>query len=152
MRGTRFAALAALFICALGGAATATAAPPDAPTACRVDRPAGLWPTNYVDIGTGPWDTHLHHGLNSNFNEHTRPIGTKRAVMIMVDFSDRPSTGAPANQNGRDWREAQPYADWLAPGLDFFENRVQRPLRPEDRRDPEVVPDGQPEHLSRSTG
>jgi len=119
VRGRRLAAAAAMFISALA-AAQATAAPPDAPTACRVERPAGLWPTDYVDIGTGPWDTHLHHGLNSNWNDHTRPIGTVRAVMIMVDFSDRPSTGAPANQNGRDWREAQPYLDWLKPGLDFF--------------------------------
>ena len=105
--------------------------------ACRVDRPAGLWPTDYVDIGTGPWDTHLHHGLNSNFNKHMRPIGTKRAVMIFVDFSDRPSTSAPANQGGRDWREPQSYADWLAPGLDFFKTRVQRPLRP---RQIDVIP------------
>ena len=120
MRVRRIAALAALFICAWT-AATATAAPPDAPTACRVDRPAGLWPTDYVDIGTGPWDTHLHHGLNSNFDEHTRPIGTVRAVMIFVDFADAPvDARANPNQSGRDWREPQSYWDWLKPGLDLF--------------------------------
>src|SRR4051794_39311181 len=101
-------------------APAAMAAPPDAPTACRVDRPDGLWPGDYVDIGTGPWDTHLHHGLNSDFTLHTRPIGRVRAVMLFVDFSDRPSSSAPPSTGGRDWRVPQSYWDLLKGGVDLF--------------------------------
>ena len=45
MRGIVLAALAALLLIV----PVATAAPPDAPTACRVDRPDGLWNEDYVD-------------------------------------------------------------------------------------------------------
>ena len=80
-------------VCAL----PASAAPPDAPTACRVDRPDGLWPGDYVN----DWDTNLHHGLNSDWTKQVRPIGTVRALMIFVDFSDAPVVGANPNQGGR---------------------------------------------------
>ncbi len=116
MRGIVLAALAALLLIV----PVATAAPPDAPTSCRIDRPDGLWNEDYVDLGTGPWDTHLHHGLNSNFNEHTRPIGRVRAVMIFVDFEDAKATEAPENQQGRNWRLPQSYWDLLRPGVDLF--------------------------------
>ena len=86
MRGIVLAALAALLLIV----PVATAAPPDAPTSCRIDRPDGLWNEDYVDLGTGPWDTHLHHGLNSNFNEHTRPIGRVREACVARTGSDRP--------------------------------------------------------------
>src|SRR4051812_39637391 len=101
-------------------APAAMAPPPDAPSACRVDRPDGLWPTDYVDIGTGPWDAHLHHGVNANFNEHTRPIGRVRAVMLFADFSDKPAATANPNQGGRDWRVPQSYWDLLKGGVALF--------------------------------
>jgi hypothetical protein len=112
VRGTLLAALAALLIIV----PVAAAAPPDAPTSCRIDRPDGLWDEDYVDLGTGPWDTHLHHGLNSNWNEHTRPIGRVRAVMLFVDFADAPASAASPSQ----WREPQAYWDLLRPGVDLF--------------------------------
>ena len=115
MRARRLAAVAAMFISALC-AATATAAPPDAPTACKVDRPAGL----LNDRLPRRWDTHLHHGMNTEWNMHTRPIGDVRAVMIFVDFSDRESSSANPNQNGKNWQVPQSYMDWLEPGLGFF--------------------------------
>ena len=116
MRGIVLAALAALLLIV----PVATAAPPDAPTSCRIDRPDGLWNEDYVDLGTGPWDTHLHHGLNSNFNEHTRPIGRVRAVMIFVDFPDAMAADANPNQGGRNWQLPQSYWDLLRPGVDLF--------------------------------
>ncbi len=121
MRGSRFAAVAALLIVVLSVAASAAAAPPDDPVSCRIDRPDGLWNDDYVDIGDGgPWDTHLHHGLNSDFTMHTRPIGRVRAVMLFVDFPNRKATGANPNQGGRNWQLPQSYWDMLKPGVDLF--------------------------------
>ena len=72
-------------------APTATAAPPDPPEQCRVNQPPGLWPSDYIDLGSGEWDTNLHHGLNSDFTKQVRPIGRVKALMIFVDFSDAPA-------------------------------------------------------------
>ena len=99
-------------VCAL----PASAAPPDAPTACRVDRPDGLWPGDYVN----DWDTNLHHGLNSDWTKQVRPIGTVKALMIFVDFSDAPASAANPNQGGRDWRVPQSYWDFLEPSVEMF--------------------------------
>src|SRR4051812_34611792 len=82
-------------------APTATAAPPDAPGQCRVNQPPGLWNSDYVDLGTGEWDTNLHSGLNSDFTKQVRPIGHVKALMIFVDFSDAPASAANPNQGGR---------------------------------------------------
>ncbi|WP_053225640.1 family 16 glycoside hydrolase [Solirubrobacter soli] len=98
----------------------ATAAPPDPPQQCRVDRPDGLWPGDYVDLGSGEWDTNLHHGLNSDFTKQVRPIGHVKALMIFVDFSDAPASAANPNQGGRDWRDPNSYWEFLKQSVDFF--------------------------------
>ena len=80
-------------------------------------RPAdGLWPGDYVD----DWDTNLHHGLNSDWTKQVRPIGTVKALMIFVDFSDAPASAANPNQGGRDWRVPQSYWDFLEPSVEMF--------------------------------
>ena len=86
----------------------ATAAPPDPPAQCRVDRPDGLWPGDYVDLGSGEWDTNLHHGINTDFTKQVRPIGHVKALMIFVDFEDAKASDANPNQGGRDWRAPSP--------------------------------------------
>src|ERR1044072_7557000 len=88
----------------------ASAAPPDPPAQCRVDQPPGLWNSDYVDLGTGEWDTTLHSGLTSNFTKQVRPIGHVKALMIFVDFSDAPASAANPNQAGRD--RPDPNSDW----------------------------------------
>ncbi len=98
----------------------ATAAPPDPPEQCRVNQPPGLWPSDYIDLGSGEWDTNLHHGLNSDFTKQVRPIGRVKALMIFVDFSDAEATAASQNQGGRDWTKQQSYWDFLKQSVDFF--------------------------------
>ena len=80
----------------------------------------GLWNSDYVDLGTGEWDTNLHSGLNSDFTKQVRPIGHVKALMIFVDFSDAPASAANPNQGGRDWRLQQSYWDYLKQSVDFF--------------------------------
>jgi hypothetical protein len=101
-------------------APAASAAPPDAPAECRIDQPPGLWPSDYIDLGSGEWDTNLHHGLNSDFNKHVRPIGRVRALMIFVDFEDAPASAANPSQGGYDWRQPQSYWDFLKQSVEFF--------------------------------
>ena len=84
----RWIALLAAVIATIVVAQPANAVPPDPPADCRVNQPPGLWPGDYVDLGSGEWDTNLHHGLNSDFAKHVRPIGHVKALMIFVDFED----------------------------------------------------------------
>jgi len=97
-------------------AVPASAAPPDPVPECRVDRPDGLWPGDYVN----EWDTNLHHGMNSDWTKQVKPIGHVKALMIFVDFSDAPAAAANPNQGGRDWREPQSYWDFLKQSVDLF--------------------------------
>jgi M6 family metalloprotease-like protein len=116
----RWIAVLVAIAAAIVAAPPATAAPPDPPQQCRVDRPDGLWPGDYVDLGSGEWDTNLHHGLNSDFTKQVRPIGHVKALMIFVDFEDAKASDANPNQGGRDWRDPNSYWDFLKQSVDFF--------------------------------
>ena len=125
----------------------ATAAPPDPPQQCRVDRPDGLWPGDYVDLGSGEWDTNLHHGFNSDFTKQVRPIGHVKALMIFVDFEDAKASDANPNQGGRDWRDPQLLLGLPQAVRRLLQRELQRPLPA--RRDAQVrqvVPDAQADH------
>jgi M6 family metalloprotease-like protein len=67
---------------------------------CKITSPPQGWP----DGSSQGFDTRLHHGLDSDWRDHIRPVGRVRAVMLFVDFPNAPApddTGA--------------YYDFLAP-------------------------------------
>ena len=64
-------------------------AAPDAPSACKIERPAGLWPPYFYE---DYWNTYTHGGFNSDWVAHPRPVGTLKAIMLFVDFPDRPAS------------------------------------------------------------
>jgi len=62
MRAGRWAVLAAVIVSMVAAAAPAGAAI-DAPSACKIERPAGLWPPYFYD---DYWNTYTHGGFNSD--------------------------------------------------------------------------------------
>ena len=88
MRARRWAAFAAMVVSMVVVAAPAGAAV-DPPAACKIERPAGLWPPYFYE---DYWNTYTHGGFNSDWVAHPRPVGTVKAVMLFVDFPDRPAS------------------------------------------------------------
>ena len=116
MRGIVLAALAALLLIV----PAATAAPPDAPTACRVDRPAGLWTrttsSRHRPVGHAPAPRSELQLEQPHAADRARARGDDLRRLLRP-----PSTSAAnPNQNGANWRVPQSYRDWLEPGLDLF--------------------------------
>src|SRR5436190_1304675 len=62
MRAGRWAVVAAMVVSMVVMAAPAGAAP-DAPDACKIERPAGLWPPYFYD---DYWNTYTHGGMNND--------------------------------------------------------------------------------------
>ena len=81
----------------------------DAPSACKIERPAGLWPPYFYE---DYWNTYTHGGFNSDWVAHPRPVGTVKAIMLFVDFPDRPAT-AVTQVSPIDYRTTQAYYDFL---------------------------------------
>jgi M6 family metalloprotease-like protein len=73
---------------------------------CTITSPPQGWP----DGSSQGYDTRLHHGLDSDWRDHIRPVGRVRAVMLFVDF---PTAPAPD--------DTAAYHDFLAPqAIEWF--------------------------------
>lgn len=85
---------------------------PESAGACEITKPPEGWP----DGTSAGFDTNLHHGLDSDWRLHVRPVGTVRAVMVFVDFPN-----ARAEDNPAPYDDTAPYRDFLEPGVEWFE-------------------------------
>jgi M6 family metalloprotease-like protein len=93
-------------------AAVALPAAADArPGSCEITKPPEGWP----DGTSAGFDTNLHHGLDSDWRLHVRPVGKVRAIMLFVDFPN-----AQAQDNAAPYADTAAYHDFLAPGADWF--------------------------------
>ncbi|MFU8854666.1 hypothetical protein ACNAW0_27385 [Micromonospora sp. SL1-18] len=118
-RATLVAALATLTMVAGAGIASpaAQATPPVKPAglenakACEITRPSEGWP----DGTSAGFDTNLHHGLDSDWKQHVRPVGTVRAIMLFVDFPN-----ARAEDNPAPYADTSTYYDFLEPSVEWF--------------------------------
>ena len=108
MRAGRWVALAAVVVSWSSRRAPAGAAG-DPPSACKIERPAGLWPPYFYE---DYWNTYTHGGFNSDWVAHPRPVGTVKAIMLFVDFPDRPAS-AVTQTSPIDYRQPQAYYDFL---------------------------------------
>lgn len=88
------------------------APPPEKAKACEIAKPPEGWP----DGTSAGFDTNLHHGLDSDWRLHVRPVGTVQAVMLFVDFPN-----APAEGNAAPYDDIPAYHDFLSPAVDWFE-------------------------------
>jgi hypothetical protein len=95
---------------------TPAGAAPDAPDACKIERPAGLWPPYFYD---DYWNTYTHGGFNSDWVAHPRPVGTVKAVVLFVDFPDRPAS-AVTQVAPIDYRQPEPYWEFLKASVPWF--------------------------------
>jgi M6 family metalloprotease-like protein len=111
MRFTVIAALAAALAVAAAATAGAQGPPLERAKACEITKPPEGWP----DGTSAGFDTNLHHGLDSDWSLHVRPVGIVRAAMVFVDFPN-----ARAQDNAAPYTETGPYHDFLAPGVDWF--------------------------------
>ena len=85
---------------------------PEPARACEIKRPPEGWP----DGTSAGFDTNLHQGLDSDWDQHVRPIGDVPAIMLFVDF---PNATAETNEAPYDGVDA--YQDFLAPSVDWYE-------------------------------
>ena len=115
MRARRWAAFAAMVVSMVVVAAPAGAAV-DPPAACKIERPPGLWPPYFYD---DYWNTYTHGGFNSDWVAHPRPVGTVKAVMLFVDFPDRPAS-AVTQTSPIDYRQPQAYYEFLKQSVEWF--------------------------------
>ena len=115
MRAGRWAALAAVLVSLVVASAPAGAAP-DPPNACKIERPDGLWPPYFYE---DYWNTYTHGGFNSDWVAHPRPVGTVKAVVLFVDFPDRPAS-AVTQVSPIDYRQPQPYWEFLKASVPWF--------------------------------
>ena len=141
MRARRWAAFAAMVVSMVVVAAPAGAAV-DPPAACQIERPSGLWPPYFYD---DYWNTYTHGGFNSDWVAHPRPVGTVKAVMLFVDFPDRPAS-AVTQTSPIDYRQPQAYYEFLKQSVRVVPDRVLRALQPRDHADLQVVPDAAEQH------
>ena len=116
MRAGRWAALVAVVVSMVVAAAPAGAAP-DPPDACKIERPAGLWPPYFYD---DYWNTYTHGGFNSDWVAHPRPVGTLKAIMLFVDFANLKSTDV-TQSSPIDYRTTQAYYDFLKGFVPWFD-------------------------------
>src|SRR5918992_4622107 len=100
---------------ATGSPATVTSGA-DSADACKIQRPDGLWPPFYYD---DYWNTYTHGGFNSDWVAHPRPVGTVKAVVLFVDFPDRPAS-AVTQVAPIDYRQPQPYWEFLKASVPWF--------------------------------
>jgi M6 family metalloprotease-like protein len=107
------AAIAAALAVAIvvGAPAAGAAGPPERAKACEITSPPEGWP----DGTSAGFDTNLHHGLDSDWRLHVRPVGIVRAAMVFVDFPN-----AQAQDNAAPYDGTGAYHDFLAPGVDWF--------------------------------
>ena len=119
MRRSRRAGAAAAVLAAMvagapvAGADSAADRPSKAENAkaCEITKPPEGWP----DGTSAGFDTNLHHGLDSDWRLHVRPVGTVRAAMVFVDFPN-----AHAKDNAAPYADTGAYHDFLAPAVDWF--------------------------------
>ena len=88
----------------------------DPPGACKIERPPGLWPPYFYE---DYWNTYTHGGFNSDWVAHPRPVGTVKAVMLFVDFPDRPAS-AVTQTSPIDYRQPQAYYEFLKQSVEWF--------------------------------
>jgi M6 family metalloprotease-like protein len=103
-------AIVTVLAAVLAGAGVASA-DGDSARACEITKPPEGWP----DGTSAGFDTNLHHGIDSDWNLHVRPVGTVRALMLFVDFPN-----AQAQDNAAPYADTGAYHDFLAPGADWF--------------------------------
>lgn len=108
--------LVALLVVAMAVVAAPAGAAVDPPAACKIERPAGLWPPYFYD---DYWNTYTHGGFNSDWQAHPRPVGTVKAVVLFVDFPDRQAADV-TQRTPVDFRNPAPYWDLLKPSLPWF--------------------------------
>ena len=108
----RHLAAAGAALAALAAGAPLAAADDDRTQACEITSPREGWP----DGSSQDYDTRLHHGIDSDWDDHVRPLGERRAVMLFVDF---PNAQASANPAPYDTPDA--YHDFLEPSEEWFE-------------------------------
>jgi M6 family metalloprotease-like protein len=109
MRRKRIAAVAAVLAAVVAGVPAAGAH--SSAKACEITAPPEGWP----DGTSAGFDTNLHHGLDSDWRLHVRPVGRVRAAMVFVDFPN-----ARAEDNAAPYAETGAYHDFLAPAVDWF--------------------------------
>src|SRR5687767_8995243 len=112
--GIAGAAAAALAFAVIAGAPAAAAVGSDGrenAKACEITKPPEGWP----DGTSAGFDTNLHHGLDSDWKLHVRPVDTVRAIMLFVDFP-----GARAEDNAPPYTDPGAYHDFLAPSVEWF--------------------------------
>ena len=113
MRGTGL--VVALVLSMVVVAAPARAAV-DPPAACKIERPAGLWPPYFYE---DYWNTYTHGGFNSDWEAHPRPVGTVKAVVLFVDFPNAQATDV-TQRSPIDYRNPEPYWDFLKASVPWF--------------------------------
>ena len=138
MRAGRWAAVAAVLMSLVVATAPAGAAP-DPPNACKIERPDGLWPPYFYE---DYWNTYTHGGFNSDWVAHPRPVGKVKAVVLFVDFPDRQAS-AVTQVSPVDYRQPQPYWEFLKGERAVVQHGVLRALRPRRDADLQVVPDAE---------
>ena len=111
MRPRHIAAAGAALLAFLAGAPLA-AADKDRTKACEITSPREGWP----DGSSQDYDTRLHHGIDSDWRDHVRPLGERRAVMLFVDFPNAQASANPAPYDAPD-----AYHDFLEPSEEWFE-------------------------------
>jgi M6 family metalloprotease-like protein len=104
------AAFAAILL-AGGPAAGAERASLENAKACEITKPPEGWP----DGTSAGFDTNLHHGIDSDWKLHVRPVDTVRAIMVFVDFPN-----ARAEDNAAPYTDTSAYHDFLAPSVEWF--------------------------------
>jgi M6 family metalloprotease-like protein len=105
------AALAAAVLAGATVTAAERASARESAKACEITKPPEGWP----DGTSAGFDTNLHHGLDSDWKLHVRPVGTVPAIMVFVDFPN-----ARAEDNAVPYADTEAYYDFLAPGIDWF--------------------------------
>jgi M6 family metalloprotease-like protein len=113
----RFMAVVVTVLAAIAAVPAASPAAPDAPGNCQIQRPDGLWPPFYYD---DYWNTYTHGGFNSDWIAHPRPVGTIKAIVLFVDFPDRPAS-AVTQIAPIDYRNPEPYWDFMKPFVPWYD-------------------------------
>lgn len=106
----------ALLVVAMAVVAAPAGAAGDPPAACKIERPAGLWPPYFYE---DYWNTYTHGGFNSDWEAHPRPVGTVKAVVLFVDFPDAQAQHV-TQRAPIDYRNPEPYWDFLKASVPWF--------------------------------
>ena len=143
MRARRWAAFAAMVVSMVVVAAPAGAAV-DPPAACKIERPAGLWPPYFYD---DYWNTYTHGGFNSDWVAHPRPVGTVKAVDAVRRLPGPRRRARSRSARRSTTAQPQAYYEFLKQSVEWFRTRVLRALQPRDHADLQVVPDAEGQHV-----